>query len=171
MLQVGNVGLTPTEQVSHFSLWCIVSAPLLAGTDITHIASSTLEILTAPELIEINQDLGVNGRIQGKHVGPATLVEARPAAGPPPPTSELWVKPLSDGKRTAVLLLNLDDDNAADLSFTPAMINATYSSMSVRDAWKQSDLGKFSGSFTAKAVPSHGVVVVTVTNADSDERK
>ena len=54
-LQVGNVGLTVTEQRSHFSLWCITSAPLLAGTDLEHATADTLAILTAPELLEINQ--------------------------------------------------------------------------------------------------------------------
>ena len=47
MLQVGNVGLTYDEQKSHFSLWCIMSAPLLAGTDIEHASAATLAILTA----------------------------------------------------------------------------------------------------------------------------
>jgi alpha-galactosidase len=55
MLQVGNVGLTLTEQKSHFSLWCIAGAPLLAATDIEHASDETLQILTAPELVEINQ--------------------------------------------------------------------------------------------------------------------
>jgi alpha-galactosidase len=42
MLQVGNVGLTPIEQRSHFSLWCITAAPLLAGTDIEHASELSL---------------------------------------------------------------------------------------------------------------------------------
>ena len=32
--------------------------------------------------------------------------------------SEVWVKPMGDGKRTAVLLLNLADDNTTDLTIT-----------------------------------------------------
>ena len=52
MLQVGNVGMTETEQLTHFMLWCIASAPLLAGNDIVHASDETLRILTAPELIE-----------------------------------------------------------------------------------------------------------------------
>ena len=71
-MQVGNVGLTPEEQKSHFSLWAIMSAPLLAGTDIEHASAETLQILTAPELIEINQDLGIDGRLQGRYVGQLT---------------------------------------------------------------------------------------------------
>ena len=34
MLEVGNGGMTTTEYRSHFSLWCILAAPLIAGNDI-----------------------------------------------------------------------------------------------------------------------------------------
>ena len=44
------------EQRSHFGLWCIMAAPLLAGTDIVHASRDTLQILTARELIELNKD-------------------------------------------------------------------------------------------------------------------
>jgi hypothetical protein len=70
MLQVGNVGLTLDEQKSHFALWCIAGAPLLAGTDIIHASNETLAILTAQEVVAVNQDLGVGGRLQGKFIGP-----------------------------------------------------------------------------------------------------
>ena len=64
MLQVGNVGLTLTEQYSHMSLWCVASAPLLAGTDIIHASRATLNILANPEVTAVNQDLGREGAIQ-----------------------------------------------------------------------------------------------------------
>jgi alpha-galactosidase len=53
MLQVGNVGLNFEEQRSHFALWCVAGAPLLAGTDLVHADAQTLSILTAKELIEV----------------------------------------------------------------------------------------------------------------------
>eukprot|EP01123_Difflugia_compressa_P003769 TRINITY_DN15076_c0_g1_i2.p1 TRINITY_DN15076_c0_g1~~TRINITY_DN15076_c0_g1_i2.p1 ORF type:complete len:529 (-),score=89.40 TRINITY_DN15076_c0_g1_i2:110-1654(-) len=62
MLEVGNGGMTNTEYVSHFSLWAISKAPLLIGCDITKMTAETLAILTAPEVIAINQDpLGKQG--------------------------------------------------------------------------------------------------------------
>ena len=100
MLQVGNPGLSFDEQLTHFALWyagkdgvgagvgsssygfcrvgaavagrCVVSAPLLAGTDVVHATAPTLSILTAKELIAINQDLGKAGKIQGRHVFSST---------------------------------------------------------------------------------------------------
>ena len=55
MLQVGNVGLSREEQQSMFSMWCIVGAPLLAGTDLVHASTATLAILTNREAIAVNQ--------------------------------------------------------------------------------------------------------------------
>lgn len=34
MLEVGNGGLTVDEEISHFSLWCMLAAPLIAGNDL-----------------------------------------------------------------------------------------------------------------------------------------
>ena len=44
MLQIGNIGLTLTEQYTHMTLWCIARAPLLAGTDLVHASNDTLAI-------------------------------------------------------------------------------------------------------------------------------
>ena len=55
MLQVGNIGLSHTEQISHFALWCLITGPLLISTDLTTISDESLEILTKTELIAINK--------------------------------------------------------------------------------------------------------------------
>jgi len=63
MLEVGNGGMTDTEYRAHFSMWCIMAAPLIAGNDLRNMSASTLEILTAPEVIAVDQDpLGKQGR-------------------------------------------------------------------------------------------------------------
>lgn len=62
MLQVGNGGLTDSENRAHFALWCMLSAPLFAGNDLTNMTESTRKLLTNTELIAINQDaLGKQG--------------------------------------------------------------------------------------------------------------
>jgi alpha-galactosidase len=58
MLEIGNVGLTVTEQYSMMSLWSIAGSPLLAGTDIIHATPTTIKILANKEVTAINQDLG-----------------------------------------------------------------------------------------------------------------
>lgn len=49
-------GLTHTEQRAQFAFWCMLSAPLMLGADPRHLSTAALRILTAPELLAINQD-------------------------------------------------------------------------------------------------------------------
>ena len=63
MLEVGNGGMTSEEYKVHFGLWSLCKAPLLIGCDITKMTQETIDILTNPEVIAINQDkLGKQGR-------------------------------------------------------------------------------------------------------------
>lgn len=56
MLEVGNGGMTNTEYEAHFSLWCILAAPLIAGNDLRHMSDETLDIMTNKEVIAVDQD-------------------------------------------------------------------------------------------------------------------
>jgi hypothetical protein len=112
MLQVGNVGLSREEQQSMFSMWCIVGAPLLAGTDLVHASTATLAILTNREAIAVNQVgerknaarerncTGTHGRPQRNCTGTASprrlgsrlshrtaFSPATPLPPPPPPAT------------------------------------------------------------------------------------
>ncbi|MDA3853837.1 MAG: T9SS type A sorting domain-containing protein, partial [Bacteroidales bacterium] len=143
MLEVGNSGLTLTESRSHFSMWCMLAAPLIAGNDVTTMSESIKDILTAPELIAVDQDsLGLQ----------ATRI--RNNAG-----LQVWKKPLKDGS-IAVALLNLSaNDNSIlvtwkDLGLEPG--DAT-----VRDLWSRTDLGIYKDTFKI-TVPTHGVSVVKI---------
>ena len=63
MLEIGNGGMTDTEDRTHMSLWAILAAPLLAGNDLSNMPKTTLEILTNREVIAVDQDaLGKQGR-------------------------------------------------------------------------------------------------------------
>ncbi len=55
MMQIGN-GLSEVEEKTHFVMWCMVSAPLMIGCDLTKMNDSTLSLLKNKELIAINQD-------------------------------------------------------------------------------------------------------------------
>jgi alpha-galactosidase len=144
MLEVGNGGMTTSEYRAHFSLWCILNAPLIAGNDLRNLAPEIKEILTNKEVIAVNQDsLGREGHRAWKQGD-----------------LEIWSKPLQDGSR-AVLLLNR---GAAESEITVPWTTITYPehlSAAVRDLWAHKDLGKFTGKFSAK-VSSHDVVVVTI---------
>jgi len=69
MLEVGNGGMTDTEYQSHFSLWAIMAAPLIAGNDIRSMSAATKNVLTNADVIAVDQDpLGAQGKPnQHKH--------------------------------------------------------------------------------------------------------
>lgn len=56
MLEVGN-GMKPAEDRTHFSMWCMFAAPLMAGNDIRKMSKETLSILTNKDAIAIDQDV------------------------------------------------------------------------------------------------------------------
>jgi alpha-galactosidase len=149
MLEVGNGSLTADENKSHFSMWAMLAAPLLAGNDLRSMASSTTGVLTNSEMIAVDQDaLGAQ----------ATLV-ATPTAG-----LQVWSKPLTGSGDRAVALLNRNG-SAASITVTFAQIGLGTGTATVRDLWQHSDLGTFSGSYTATSVPSHGVVVLRIAQS------
>lgn len=154
MLEVGNAkhryknepAMNLTEYRSHFSMWCMVAAPLIAGNDLRNMTPDILKILTNTEVIALDQDpLGKQGR-RIRDDG----------------DMEVWTKELS-GDRLAVALLN-KRKTPVSMKFSWAEIGIS-GKRNVRDLWKHKDLGKYSDSFRSKEIPSHGVVVLLLTNA------
>jgi alpha-galactosidase len=149
MLQVGNAGLSPDEAQSHVAAWCIVAAPLLISNDlVSGIDDATLALLTAPEVIAVDQDvLGVQG------------VRVSPAA---PAGAECWAKPLADGS-VAALLLNRGEA-PADVTCTFAELGLANpnGAAAVRDLWARADLGSATGAYTAKALRAHQSMLVKI---------
>ena len=145
MLEVGNGGMTDVEYRSHFSLWAILAAPLIAGNDLRNMRPEIRDILTNKEVIAINPDpLGMQGRRVSKSGD-----------------REVWVKQLKDGRR-AVILLNRGPSEQNVVVNWEEIGNPDHLSAAVRDLWQHKELGKFTAKFGA-TVPSHGVVMVTVT--------
>ncbi|HTU36232.1 MAG TPA: glycoside hydrolase family 27 protein [Candidatus Acidoferrum sp.] len=144
MLEVGNGGMTTAEDRAHFSLWCLLAAPLITGNDLRSMSAETKEILTNREVIAVDQDaLGQQGR--------------RVAKGG---ESEVWSKELQDGSR-AILLLNRGEA-PTDISVAWNQIGyPDHLSAEVRDLWAHKNLGRFTGSFKA-SVPSHAVFMVII---------
>jgi alpha-galactosidase len=144
MLEVGNGGMTTTEYRSHFSMWCIFAAPLMAGNDLAKMAPEIREILTNKEAIAIDQDpLGDQGRRVHQEGDLQT-----------------YSKQLADGSRAVILLNRGASEHEmsvqwADLGY-PAKLKAA-----VRDLWSHKDLGTFSGSYSGE-VPSHGVIFLKI---------
>jgi len=145
MMEVGVGRLTMDENRAHFALWCIVSAPLLTGTDLRRVKPEIVAILTNKEAIAVDQDpLGIQG------------AKVFSAGG-----LEVWAKPLHDRSQALVLL---------NRSAAPAKVTAEWgrlgwpagTSAEVRDLWAHKDLGTAKDEFSAD-VPSHGVVMLKAT--------
>jgi alpha-galactosidase len=153
MLTVGKVGgwesnlhstrLTPNEQYTHISLWCLLSAPMLIGCDLTQLDAFTLGLLSNDEVLDVDQD--ALGR-------PAACVAKESPL-------EVWAKDLEDGSK-AVGLFNR--------GYRAATVTAKWADLrlngkqKVRDLWRQKDMGTFGGEFKAE-VPRHGVVLLKIS--------
>lgn len=143
MLEVGNGGMTDTEYRTHFSMWSIMAAPLLIGTDLRTAPESAFEILTNDEVIAVDQDpLGKQGEVVSSEGG-------------------RWVvsKELADGSR-AVALFN-EGSRAQRIETTAKAVGLPKSrGYTMRDLWKHSDTNT-TGRIAA-TVPAHGTVLVRV---------
>jgi alpha-galactosidase len=144
MLEVGNGGMTNTEYRSHFSLWAMLAAPLIAGNDLRNMTLEIHDILTNKEAIAVDQDpLGSEGKRVSKNGD-----------------LEVWARPLQDGSR-AVILLNRGTA-VQEIAVTWEQLGyPNHLTAVVRDLWQHKDLGKFTEKFSA-SVPSHGVTMITV---------
>jgi len=151
MLVVGMVGwgpklhpthLSPNEQYTHISLWCLLDSPLLIGCDMTQLDDFTLSLLTNDEVLEVSQD--PLGRQAGRVAKNGDL--------------EVWAKDMEDGSK-AVGLFNRGKA-AATVTANWSDLGLT-GKLKVRDLWRQKDLGQFQDKFEA-SVPRHGVVLVRV---------
>jgi alpha-galactosidase len=142
MLQVGNLANNKEDKV-HFSLWSILASLIMAGNDLRTMSDVVRNILTAKEVIAVNQDpRGFQGYKVYENGG-----------------QEIYNKPLSDGT-TAVLLLN-KGDKAANITVSWEMIGLK-GMQKVRDLWEQKDLGKFKDSFTASNLSKHEHLFIRV---------
>jgi len=159
MLVVGKLGwgpnphpsrLTPNEQITHITLWCLLAAPLLLGCDLSQMDQFTVDLLTNDEVLDVSQD--PLGKAAGRRAQEGM--------------TEVWARPLWDGT-TAVGLFNRAPVRAvvtagwADLHLSGRQ--------PVRDLWRQRDLGEFDGSFAA-SVPAHGAVLVKIGKPNRTDR-
>ncbi|HEV2784491.1 MAG TPA: ricin-type beta-trefoil lectin domain protein [Actinophytocola sp.] len=143
MLVVGRPGLTLTESRSHFTLWALMAAPLMAGNDIRTMSADISAILRNARLLAVNQDrLGAGGR-RVRDDG----------------NTEVFAKPLSDGS-VAVGLFNRGGGTTT-ITATAAQIGLSGASFTLTDLWTGAT--STSGGQITASVPAHGVVAYRVS--------
>jgi alpha-galactosidase len=163
MLEVGNGGMTINEDRAHFSMWCMIAAPLIAGNDIVNMKPETKEILTNAGVIAINQDsLG----IQGFKYSTKDSIET-------------WVKPLKGGD-WAVCFLNRSvksqkvqfnwatekvTDEINKLEFNPVQV-----SYKLINLWTKAEIGTTQKPLIGE-IPAHDVLMLRLTAVKVKNKK
>ena len=152
MLTVGWVGwgpnlhpsrLTPNEQYTHMSLWCLLSAPLLIGCDVSRLDDFTLNLLTNDEVLALDQDP------LGKQAVPVYK------SG----NIQIWLKELEDGSK-AIGIFNLGaSSEEVTVRLTDLGFNGKFT---IHDIWRQKDIGEFEDTYRT-TVPNHGVALLKLT--------
>lgn len=156
MLEVGN-GMPENEDRAHFTLWCMMAAPLILGNDVRDMSDATKAILTNKEVIAVDQDpLGIQGWRFMSREG-----------------IEYWYKPLADGQWALCLFNRNRDAKKVELDwkdlathdvisnrdFKPAVDRYKY-----RNLWSGKDEG-YTGKNTTVTVPGHDVILYRFTPA------
>ncbi|MFI9246502.1 NPCBM/NEW2 domain-containing protein [Streptomyces sp. NPDC053086] len=144
MLEVGNGGMTDTEYRSHFSLWSVMAAPLLIGTDLRKASQATFDILDDKEVIAVDQDpLGKQGAVVSSAGG-------------------RWVvaKEMKDGSR-AVALFNESGTAQRIATSASAVGLPDADAYTLRDLWQHR--GYNTAGTIAATVPAHGTVLLRVS--------
>jgi alpha-galactosidase len=146
MLEVGNGGMTEDEYKTHFSLWALLAAPLLAGNDLSQMTPTTVQLLTNRDVIAVDQD------DLGRQAGRAW------AKG----ETEIWTRPLAGGA-TAIGIFNRGTDTAH--------VTARLSDLDLHGAQRVFDLwskqkSMLRGGMLQADVPAHGVVLLRVLPAN-----
>ncbi|MBP2830674.1 glycoside hydrolase family 27 protein [Aquimarina sp. U1-2] len=156
MLEVGNPGLTIAESRAHFSLWCMLSAPLIAGNDIIDMSPEIKKILIDKEVIAIDQDLLGIQAIKWLDYGDL----------------EIWFKPLQN-EEYAVCFLNRNEKEKTlnfdfnqwgkvfdpDKGWKKYTFDATYH---IYDVWKKQHLGTSKTPLKA-TIPGHDVLLIKMS--------
>lgn len=154
MMEVGN-GMTVSEDRAHFSLWCMLAAPLMLGNDVRTMKKETAEILTNKEVIAIDQDsLGIQAFRY------TTLDSV-----------EVWVKPLIHDE-WAICFLNLKrsavsfkfpwQEHLIQDDWAKRALDTRKTSYRLRNLWTKKDAGTTKKTLQV-TIPSHDVVMLRLS--------
>ena len=155
MLVVGNVGwghphpthLTPDEQYTQISMWCLLSAPLILGCDLRKLDPFTFGLITNDEVLDVDQD----------SLGKQATCVAKDG------DINIYAKPLEDGSLAVGFVNRGPAPEKAVLHWGDILVAGP---QMVRDLWRQKELGIFSDHYSAQIAP-HGVVLLKLTRVRS----
>ncbi|MBC8094238.1 MAG: glycoside hydrolase family 27 protein, partial [Akkermansiaceae bacterium] len=157
MLEVGN-GMPVNEDRAHFSMWCMLSAPLISGNDLRKMSKETLAILTDRDVIAVDQDaLGIQGFVYSTNNN-----------------MEVWFKPLSNDAWAMCILNRNKTAQTMSFSWKTEKVNDTFAkrdaafdttTYNVRDLWTKQERGTTKDDLTAE-IPGRDVLLLRLTKAN-----
>ena len=141
--------LTPNEQYTHMTLWCLFNAPLLLGCQLDKMDDFTMNLVSNPEVLAVDQDI------------------AHPGARRTTATDSEWVavKRLSDGS-FAVGVVNLYPFKRSIILDFAA--NGLPCKSRVRDLWRRKDIGEATDSMTFD-LPPHAPAFLKISAVPAPE--
>ena len=137
-------GLTPDEEYTHITLWCLVSAPLLLANDFTDMDAFTRNLLENDEVLAVNQDA-----LGQQAAGIVTDGDLK-----------IFAKDLADGSK-AVGLFNTGTNGTQTVTVKWSDLKIS-GSHKVRDLWRQKGLGNFKAEFSRPVAP-HSAELVKIS--------
>jgi alpha-galactosidase len=154
MLEVGN-GLTASEDRAHFSMWCMLAAPLISGNDLRSMSPEVKSVLENKEVIAIDQDaLGIEGFVYSTNKN-----------------VEVWFKPLANGdwamcalnrgQDTQKISFNWKKENVAD-DFSKRNADFSTTTYSLQNLWTKEFAGTTKKKLSAE-IPGHDVLLLRLT--------
>ena len=136
---------TRDEQILCMSLWCIARSPLILGADMTRMDEFTLNLLTNPEVLAVNQKSVNNRQVSREN----DLI--------------VWAADVPGSRDRYVGLFNAQsNDDPFDLVSVSFADLGIMGKAKVRDLWARRDLGVFSNSFEWE-LPLHGAGLFRLT--------
>jgi alpha-galactosidase len=158
MLEVGN-GMVVNEERAHFSMWCMLAAPLIAGNDMKTMSVETREILTNPEAIAVDQDkLGIQGF---KHSAKDGM--------------EIWFKPLAGGDWAMCVLNRSTNAQGFTFDWKNEKVNDTFAkraanfsttTYSLRNLWTKKETGTTKETLVTE-IPGHDALMLRLKNSSA----
>jgi len=145
MLEVGNGGMTIKEYRAHFSMWCMLAAPLMAGNDIRNMTNDIKDILTNKEVIALDQDALGRQAVKITDTG----------------DYEIWVKELSGGE-LAVAFFNRGESSITTKvrwGYFLRKFKLKNDKYFLKDLWKNKIVGDTKKVFKVR-IPSHDLVLL-----------
>ncbi|WP_416307031.1 glycoside hydrolase family 27 protein [Neptunicella sp. SCSIO 80796] len=155
MLEVGN-GLSYEQDRSHFALWAMLAAPLIAGNDIRHMSEQTKAILTNKGIIAVNQDaMGIQAFRLKSYSDNDNL--------------QIWFKPLENGDWAMAVLNRGEDTENFRFDWRQQQVkddlfqhDAAFDKANYRitDLWTNKELGQTLQQTTEVQIKSHDTFIV-----------